>query len=248
MATSERVVDHRGHMSDSTHAAGALGASTAEALGAYTGVRPEVQALVPASARRVLDLGCAAGAVGAGLRARGGVEVVGVELDPAHACEAGRRLDRVVVADVEELLAADDVAARLGAGFDCIVAADVLEHLRDPWTALRRAVGLLAEDGVVVVSLPNVRFFETFWQLGVRGTWPRRPHGVFDATHLRWFALRDACSLLEGAGLRVEQVRPIIRVRPGGSRFDRLFEWLARTPLAGFFAFQCVLVGRRRGG
>jgi 2-polyprenyl-3-methyl-5-hydroxy-6-metoxy-1,4-benzoquinol methylase len=237
MAGSERVVDHRGHMSDSTHDAGALGA--------YTGARPEVQALVPRSARRVLDLGCASGALGAGLKARGGVEVVGVELDPAHVREAERWLDRVVAGDLEELLLAGDVAERLGGGrFDCIVAADVLEHLRDPWAALRGAVrALLAPGGVVVVSLPNVRFFETFWQLGVRGTWPRRSFGIFDSTHLRWFALRDARALLEDAGLRVEEVRPLIRVRPGGSRFDRLFGWLARTPLAGFFAFQYVLVG-----
>src|SRR4051812_19071240 len=100
MATSERVVDHRGHMSDSTHEAGALGA--------YTGARPEVQALVPRAARRVLDLGCASGALGAGLKLRSATVVVGVELDPAPAREAERRLDRVIVAEVEELLAGKD--------------------------------------------------------------------------------------------------------------------------------------------
>ena len=40
-----------------------------------------MQALVPASARRVLDLGCSAGALGAGLKSRG-CEVVGVEATP----------------------------------------------------------------------------------------------------------------------------------------------------------------------
>jgi SAM-dependent methyltransferase len=208
-------------------------------LGAYTGARPEVQALVPRSARRILDLGCATGALGAGLRARQGAAVVGVELDPVHAREAEGRLDEVVVGDVEAVLAGDAPLGR----FDCVVAADVLEHLRDPWTALERAVALLDPGGAVVVSLPNVRFFETFWQLGVRGRWPRREHGIFDATHLRWFARADAVELLEGAGLRVDRVEPLIRIRPGGSRFDRLFGRLARTPLAGFFAFQYVISG-----
>src|SRR5919202_3210632 len=64
MARSERVVDDRRHMSDSTKGAGALGA--------YTGERPEVQALVPRSARRVLDLGCSTGMVGAALKERQG--------------------------------------------------------------------------------------------------------------------------------------------------------------------------------
>jgi SAM-dependent methyltransferase len=195
-----------------------------------------VQALVPSSARRVLDLGCATGALGAGLDAT----VVGIERDPDFAASAARRLDRVLVADLESV-----DFARLGR-FDCVVAADVLEHLADPWGVLRRAVAdALEPGGTVVVSLPNVRFFETFWQLGVRGRWPRREHGVFDASHLRWFTRADAVDLLEEAGLAVERVEPLIRVRPGGSRFDRLFGWLARTPLAGFFAFQYLLVGRR---
>jgi 2-polyprenyl-3-methyl-5-hydroxy-6-metoxy-1,4-benzoquinol methylase len=217
-------------MSDST--------TNPEALAAYTGSRPEVQALVPASARRILDLGCAAGALGAGLRERGGVEVVGVELDPALAREAERRLDRVVVGDVEHL---DDLGR-----FDCVVAADVLEHLRDPWTALREAAGRLDPGGVVVVSLPNVRFFETFWQLGVRGRWPRDAQGIFDRTHLRWFTLRDARALLEQAGLEVDRVHPLMRIRPAGSRFDRLFAWLAHTPLQGLFAYQYVLRGLKK--
>ncbi|MEA2448091.1 MAG: hypothetical protein QOG63_23 [Thermoleophilaceae bacterium] len=219
--------------------------SLPDALAAYTGARAEVQALVPRSSRRILDLGCATGALGAALRERQGAEVVGVELDRAHAREAERRLDRVVVGDVETLPGG---AAALGR-FDCIVAADVLEHLRDPWALLARVTSeLLEPGGTVVVSLPNVRFFETFWQLGVRGRWPRRDHGVFDATHLRWFTRRDAVDLLAGAGLRVERVEPLIRIRPRGSRFDRVFGWLARTPLEGFFAFQYLLVGTRSVG
>ena len=52
--------------------------------------------------------------------------------------------------------------------------------------------------------------------------------------------------LLEGAGLTVVEVRPQIRIRPRGSRFDRWFAWLARTPLRELFAFQFVLVAQGR--
>jgi methionine biosynthesis protein MetW len=206
-----------------------------ERAAAYEGDRPEVQALVPGGARRVLDLGCAAGALGAGLTRRG-AEVVGIEIDEDYAAAASKRLARVVNADVEQALDRDDLGR-----FDCVVAADVLEHLVDPWTALQRAVALLEPGGTVVISLPNVRYFETFWQLGVRGRWPRREQGIFDSTHLRWFTLRDGGDLAAQAGLQVVEVRPLIRVRPGGSRFDRLFGWLARTPLRELFAFQYLL-------
>jgi methionine biosynthesis protein MetW len=205
---------------------------------AYEGERPEVQALVPTGARRVLDLGCASGALGAGLKRRADPpEVVGIELDPAYAAAASERLDRVVQGDVERALAETEDLGR----FDCVVAADVLEHLVDPWTALRRAAALLEPGGTVVISLPNVRFFEAAWQIFARGTWPRRATGIFDSTHLRWFTLRDARALAEQAGLSVTEVRPLIRIRAAGSRFDRAFAWLGRTPLRELFAFQYLL-------
>ena len=206
---------------------------------AYENPRPEVQALVPRDARRVLDLGCSSGALGAAVKARQGAEVVGVEFDPSYAEAAGERLDGCVTADVEELFA-DDPEGELGR-FDCIVAADVLEHLRDPWATLRSAVRLLDQGGSVVVSLPNIRFWETFWQLGRHATFPRRDSGIFDATHLRFFTYSDALKLLEQAGLRVVEVSPQYRVRPTVSGLDRITPLVARTKLRTFFAFQYVM-------
>jgi 2-polyprenyl-3-methyl-5-hydroxy-6-metoxy-1,4-benzoquinol methylase len=44
--------------------------------------RPDIQALVPAGARRVLDVGCAGGALAAALKARGVLHLAGVEQLP----------------------------------------------------------------------------------------------------------------------------------------------------------------------
>src|SRR3954464_4987045 len=98
---------------------------------AYERARPEILEHVPRTARRVLDLGCATGTTGAALKARQAAHVTGVEREPDYAREAAERLDQVVVGDVEQL-----DTARLGR-FDCLIAADVLEHLVDPWGALR---------------------------------------------------------------------------------------------------------------
>src|SRR5947208_5257079 len=67
---------------------------------AYENPRPELQRHVPAGAQRVLDLGCASGALGAALKARGAA-VVGIERDPVYAGLARERLDEVVEADLE---------------------------------------------------------------------------------------------------------------------------------------------------
>jgi methionine biosynthesis protein MetW len=210
--------------------------------GAYENPRPEVQALVPASARRILDLGCSSGALGAAIKARQPAEVIGIEIDPGYAADATARLDNVIVADLEHV-----VPDRLEIGrFDCLIAADVLEHLRDPWTVLAETVRLLDPGGTAVVSLPNVRYWETFLQLGLHGTWPRRDEGIFDRSHLRWFTRSDAIALMEQAGLEVTRVEPRYRLRPGDWRTEVQGRRFARTPLAAFFVFQYVLAGVKR--
>jgi len=202
----------------------------------YETARPEVQALVPTSARSVLDLGCASGALGAALKARQGARVVGVELDEQYAREAGEVLDEVVHGSAET--AVRDPLGR----FDCIVAADVLEHLADPWSALGDAVAQLAGGGVVVVSVPNVRTLEALIEVGLKGRWPRVDQGLFDATHLRWFTLSDLRDLLEGAGLVIEHVEP--RLFYGGWQL-RVARVLARTPLAELVTGQYVVRARK---
>jgi methionine biosynthesis protein MetW len=210
---------------------------------AYENPRPEVQALVPRTASRILDVGCSSGALGAALKARQECQVVGVELDRDYARDAAARLDRVLVADLETI----DPGAEALAGFDCLIAADVLEHLRDPWSVLERLAGTVRPGGSVIVSVPNVRHWTTFRALGWWGIWPRDDEGVYDRSHLRWFTLADARALMERAGFHVTTVAPRYRLRLGDPRSEASGRRFARTPLAPFFVFQYILAGVRTG-
>src|SRR3954453_14621298 len=84
---------------------------------AYERARPEILAHVPATARRVLDLGCATGTTGAALKARQETQVVGIELEPDYAREARTHLDRVFNTDAEQ------PPPELEGGFDVLIAA-----------------------------------------------------------------------------------------------------------------------------
>jgi len=211
---------------------------------AYENPRPDVQALVPRDARRVLDLGCSSGALGAALKLRQPAEVTGVEIDTGYATAARERLDRVIHADLETFFDPAGGLSDLGE-FDCLIAADVLEHLRDPWTVLTCAVRHLRPRGVAVISLPNIRYWHTFWMLGRHGTWPRTEFGICDRTHLRFFTLKDAYELIEQAGLEQKRTRPRYRVRPDRDLVGR--PGLLRLPvLRAFFAFQYVIAAERR--
>jgi trans-aconitate methyltransferase len=197
---------------------------------AYERARPEILAHIPRSARRVLDLGCATGATGAALKRRQDAHVTGIELEPEYAAEARGSLDEVIVGDVE--------TASVDGRFDALIAADILEHLKDPWSALTRYARLLEPGATAVVSLPNVAHWSTYAYLA-RGTWPRKPEGIFDATHLRWFTRRDALALLTQAGLAPQTVVRRRWLLARGSRLDRL------APPLTIFTFQHVIAGIR---
>jgi 2-polyprenyl-3-methyl-5-hydroxy-6-metoxy-1,4-benzoquinol methylase len=201
----------------------------------YETARPEIQARVPLDVRAILDLGCSTGALGAALKGRQDAVVLGVELGREYAAEAEGRLDRVIVGDVESF-AAGPLPPE--APFDCLIAADVLEHLADPWAALRGAAGMLAPGGTAIVSLPNILFWPALLRIVRTRRWPREDEGVFDRTHLRWFTEADAVELLQQAGLRDVQVHPRYWVEGTALRVREL---LARTPLRPYLAPQLVL-------
>lgn len=208
----------------------------------YLGPRPEVAALVPADCRTALDLGCAAGSLGMTLEERG-IRVTGVEADDRLASMARTVLTDVVVGDITDVLR---TGSGLDAqGYDAIVAADVLEHLSDPWAALRQVVSRLRPGGCVVLSLPNVRHWDTLWNLGVRGVWPQRASGIHDRTHLRWFTRRSVADLLEGARLQPEVMTSVRRVREARTSWmDGPARWLPGV-LGELVSFQWLVRARR---
>jgi glycosyltransferase involved in cell wall biosynthesis/GT2 family glycosyltransferase/predicted O-methyltransferase YrrM len=184
----------------------------------YANARRNLADLVPQTAGRVLDVGCGQGLTGGLLRAERGIEVVGIEIHSQVAETAQQHLSRVIVGDVEtmELPFPDGY-------FDCLLMGDVLEHLVDPWNALKRLVRVLHRAGTVVASVPNIRNLGIIQKL-LEGTWTYEEWGILDRTHLRFFALKNILALFQQAGLEVT-VAEIVR--------DPLFEKEMATPPGG---------------
>jgi GT2 family glycosyltransferase/2-polyprenyl-3-methyl-5-hydroxy-6-metoxy-1,4-benzoquinol methylase/tetratricopeptide (TPR) repeat protein len=166
--------------------------------GYYEHVRPELLELVPKTARWVLDVGCGAGSLGAALKRRQEVRVVGVEFCQDVAQRAKSRLDEVHVGDVEAL----DFSFADGL-FDAIVCGDVLEHLRDPAKFLVRARDWLSPEGQIIASIPNARNHSLVGGL-VQGNWTYQTAGLLDRTHLRFFTRREIEKLFFRTGYRVD--------------------------------------------
>ena len=160
--------------------------------------RPELRALVPTDARRVLDVGCGGGALGAALKAeRAGCEVVGLEGFPAAAARARGRLDDVLCLDLDSLEALPADAGK----FDAMVFGDVLEHLLDPVRLLRTLLPALSHDGVLVLSIPNVKHWTVLYPLLVKDRWTYEDAGLLDRTHVHFFTGGTAADMLSELGL-----------------------------------------------
>ena len=159
--------------------------------------------IIAGKPRRALELGCARGAFGAAIKERfPGAHVAGIEAGEAAAQVAASRLDRVIHSRLEKI----DLAAH---GFtrgelDLVVAADVLEHLVNPWDLLERIHPYIAPEGQVVASIPNARNAILVSMLADRGRWTYQPRGLLDVTHLRFFTYHEIQQLFEQTGYRVE--------------------------------------------
>ena len=153
----------------------------------------------------VLDVGCAAGDTALAL-AEVGCTVSGVDIEDAVPDERRDLFQKFLVADIEKtpLTTLFDPGS-----FDAVVFGDVLEHLVNPEASLADAVQLLAPDGHVVVSIPNVAHAAVRLAL-LDGRWTYTDKGLLDSTHLRFFTRETACDLLEGAGLVIEELHATI--------------------------------------
>lgn len=169
------------------------------------------------SSSAVLELGCGAGGTGAAaLEAGKAGRYVGIELSEAAAESAAKKLTQVIVGDVESL----DLSALHGT-FDALIISEVLEHLTDPWTTLRKLVACVKPGGRVYASSPNVAHHSVIRSLiGGRFTYDEK--GVMDRTHLRWFTPQSYRDLFRSAGLEVADVGPVTPLRSKARLFDRL--------------------------
>lgn len=206
--------------------------------GYYSHVREEIEQLLPAHVDRILEVGCGRGETLAWIKdSKGAKFACGVELFEESAAAAARKLDCVVTGNFEAI----ELPAEVNA-FDVILCLDVLEHFVDPWKAIHRLDGLLRPGGVLIASIPNVRYFRVVLALLFQGRWDYEDFGILDRTHLRFFTKRTALELLQTSGMRLESISATGLEKGRKTRYLHMLTLFMLRPL---FEYQYLIKVRK---
>lgn len=167
----------------------------------------------------VLELGPATGYFTRHLSEVLGCTVDCVEYSPEMAKMAQPFARTLQVGDLDQLELSDHF--RPGA-YDHVIAADVLEHLKNPWRVLRGCRDLLKPTGSVLLSIPNIGHAALISEL-IAGRFEYRDEGLLDRTHLRFFTRASIVDMLRRTGFQLKSIDRI-EWMPEQTEFARVLE------------------------
>jgi 2-polyprenyl-3-methyl-5-hydroxy-6-metoxy-1,4-benzoquinol methylase len=138
-------------------------------------------------------------------------KTTGIDIDEESIKKSSDIFDKAIKADIEEVeLSALGIEEE---SFDYILYGDVLEHLKDPWTVIKKHKRYLKKDGRILASIPNIRHQAVLLPL-LYGAWTYRNEGILDSTHLRFFTLREIKRMFRSAGLYIYEIKGNPDIKP----------------------------------
>ena len=176
----------------------------------FNNIREEMMEFVPVSCKNTLEIGCSEGRFSTLIKERNNAEVWGVEMNSDASLVAEKVLHKVINKDFFAALPLLPLNY-----FDCIIFNDVLEHFTEPLDVLKEVKKHLNPEGVIVSSIPNVRFVGNLVDLLIKKDWEYKEEGgILDATHYRFFTKKSIIRLYNQAGFEVVKIKGI---NPTGS-------------------------------
>ncbi len=164
----------------------------------FANINNELFNLIPKNASRVIEVGCAYGAMGAKYKKENPFcEYIGIEISEKAAKEAEKNLDKVHQIDIEKTLLSE--IGIEDESVDCIIYGDVLEHLYDPTKVIDEQKRYLKKGGIILSCIPNIQFWGVLQGL-ILGSWKYKDSGILDKTHIRFFTSQTIIDMLAEAG------------------------------------------------
>ncbi len=189
----------------------------------FSSTREDLIQLLPKQISHLLDIGCAEGGLGKLLKKRfPSIQVEGVEISPTLAAKAKKIYDRVYVGKFEEVNLPQNF-------YDSVIVGDVLEHMFDPWYALKKIYKIIKPGGYLIGSTPNISHWSIIRQL-LLGRFDYIPVGLLCVTHIRFFTIDTINSALKESGFKVELIEKV-KIPPTPEAYEFLKDVLTHPSI-----------------
>ncbi|MCB1614660.1 MAG: class I SAM-dependent methyltransferase [Pseudomonadales bacterium] len=179
----------------------------------YGSDRAEILPFVPEGTETTLEFGCGLGDFSALVKKRFDTESWAVELHPEAAKTAAAKIDKVLNKDAIEAL-----SELPDNKFDAIFFLDILEHLIDPYSLLSACNQKLSDNGVLISSIPNIRYYRALKNYVFKGQWEYKDQGLMDITHIRFFTHSSIGNMFKRLGFDDVSLHGIHETRSNGYR------------------------------
>lgn len=171
----------------------------------YQQKRPEMLAFIPNNIKTAIDFGCGEGCFSAELKKiHPDCKFWGVEINERAGKLASQKLDKVLIGSAVNLIT--DLPDNY---FDCVIVNDFLEHIINPFDFLLKLKKKLSSNGVIVASIPNVRYIRNLKNLLINKTWQYENEGILDKTHLYFFTKKSIIEMATKLGFTLITIKGI---------------------------------------
>lgn len=189
----------------------------------------------------VLEIGCDCGANLLWIKNRyPNAKLFGVEINPA-AAKVANHFVNTKIGDIEEQnLNFGDVR------FDYIIFGDVLEHLKNPAAAINYCKNILASEGKILASIPNLMHYTVLQKL-LNGYFTYSDTGLLDRTHIHFFTYYEVLRMFESEGYKIVELQynHVEQCTEEEDKFiDNLLKMSNNTEKFMFLAFQYIVTAQ----
>ncbi|UCN01130.1 class I SAM-dependent methyltransferase [Sulfurimonas sp. SWIR-19] len=176
-----------------------------KAEGYFRNVRKELLDLIPNQNRMgtMLEVGAGEGNTLFYAKENGYAnKIYGVELcELKNSFQKSKEFEEFIIGDIEQTKLPFEKNF-----FDVILCGDVLEHLINPNNLVGKLNLLLKDNGVLIVSLPNIRQIQILKQIFLEGDFRYTEAGILDKTHLRFFCKKNMLELFQSNNMNVKKI------------------------------------------